>query len=147
MKNYNYNFVETERGIFDYIKIGNNSEKLIILPGLSDGLVEPTRLSSNNIQKSLYKMYNVFENEYEIYVISRKRNIERGSTIEDMADDYYFLFKEMNLEKINLMGISQGGMISQYLASKYPDIIKKMILVVTTPTSKYYTANLIKKWK
>lgn len=147
MKNYSYNSLETERGIFDFIKIGNNSEKLVIIPGLSDGLVEPTKLSSNNIQKAMYKMYNVYEDNYEIYVISRKRNLEEGTCIEDMADDYFSLFNLLNFQKINLMGVSQGGMISQYLAAKYPEIIKKLILVVTAPTSKYYTANLVKKWK
>ncbi|MGM0642093.1 MAG: alpha/beta fold hydrolase [Thermotogota bacterium] len=147
MKNYNYNFVETERGFFDFIKIGNNSEKLIIIPGLSDGLVEPTKLSSKNFQKSMYKMYNAFEDNYEIYVISRKRNLEKGISIEDMADDYFSLFNLLDFDKINLMGVSQGGMISQYLAAKYSKMIKKLILVVTTPTSKYYTANLVKKWK
>ncbi len=38
-------------------------------------------------------------------------------------------------EKINVCGISMGGMIAQQFALKHPEILKKLILLATTPKS------------
>ena len=50
----------------------------------------------------------------------------------DMADDIARLIQKLNLGKVNIIGASMGGMISQILAAKYPDLIEKVGLLFTS---------------
>ncbi len=52
--------------------------------------------------------------------------------LEDVADDLALLIKENHLAPINYVGLSQGGMIGIRLAAKYPDLVKKLILIGTS---------------
>ena len=58
-------------------------------------------------------------------------------SLEDLADDLYqlilYLFKCKRNIRINLLGLSMGGMIAQIFTIKYPQIISNLILVATTP--------------
>eukprot|EP01090_Pellita_catalonica_P008458 TRINITY_DN1929_c0_g1_i2.p1 TRINITY_DN1929_c0_g1~~TRINITY_DN1929_c0_g1_i2.p1 ORF type:complete len:262 (-),score=38.59 TRINITY_DN1929_c0_g1_i2:25-810(-) len=51
--------------------------------------------------------------------------------IETMADDIAFILSKLGIQRINLMGISMGGMIAQALALKIPSKINKLILGCT----------------
>ncbi len=52
-----------------------------------------------------------------------------GTTgIDDYADDAIALMDHLGLEKVNVVGLSIGGLISLSLASRYPDRIGRMVL-------------------
>lgn len=50
----------------------------------------------------------------------------------DMADDVALLIDHLGLGKVNILGASMGGMISQILAAKYPEKIEKVGLLFTS---------------
>jgi pimeloyl-[acyl-carrier protein] methyl ester esterase len=50
-----------------------------------------------------------------------------------LAEDFIHWFDALGLEKVNLLGWSLGGMIAQELAVRFPQRIKRLILVATTP--------------
>ncbi len=50
----------------------------------------------------------------------------------DMAEDSKRLIDTLGLQNVYLIGASMGGMISQILASRYPDKIKKLGLLFTS---------------
>ena len=59
-------------------------------------------------------------------------------TIADMADDVASVIKSLHLGRTHIVGISMGGMITQELAIRYPELMDKVVLVATTaggPTS------------
>jgi 3-oxoadipate enol-lactonase len=59
-------------------------------------------------------------------------------TIADMAEDVAGVIKNLNLGRTHIVGISMGGMISQELAIRHPELVDKLVLVATTaggPTS------------
>jgi 3-oxoadipate enol-lactonase len=57
----------------------------------------------------------------------------RGAyTLELLADDLFFLFKELKIDSAHYCGLSMGGMIGQTFALKYPGIFRTLTLADTT---------------
>lgn len=55
------------------------------------------------------------------------------NSIEQMADDAITFIKAMGLKQVDLFGFSMGGMISQEIVLKDPQLVRKMILAGTGP--------------
>ncbi len=53
-------------------------------------------------------------------------------TLIDMAEDTIKLIRKLKLNKVNLMGASMGGMISQIVSAQYPQEIANLILLFTS---------------
>ena len=53
-------------------------------------------------------------------------------TLELLADDLFFLLKELKIEKPHYCGLSMGGMIGQTFALKYPGVFRTLTLADTT---------------
>jgi pimeloyl-ACP methyl ester carboxylesterase len=54
-------------------------------------------------------------------------------TIEEMAKDAVGFIKAMGFKKVNLLGFSMGGFISQQIALDEPALVNKLMLVGTGP--------------
>jgi proline-specific peptidase len=55
-------------------------------------------------------------------------------TMELFADDLNILMQFLKIDKAHVLGCSLGGMIVQTFAINYPERIRKLILINTTPT-------------
>jgi len=53
-------------------------------------------------------------------------------TLEMLADDLFFLLKELKIGTTHYCGLSMGGMIGQTFALKYPGVFKTLTLADTT---------------
>jgi len=53
-------------------------------------------------------------------------------TLELLADDLFFLFKNLNIATAHFCGLSMGGMIGQTFALKYPGLFTTLTLADTT---------------
>ena len=53
-------------------------------------------------------------------------------TLDLLADDLYFLLKELKITATHFCGLSMGGMIGQTFALKYPGVFKTLTLADTT---------------
>ena len=58
---------------------------------------------------------------------------EPAKSIKQMADDAITFIQAKGFKKVDLFGFSMGGMISQEIALKQPQLIRKMILSGTGP--------------
>lgn len=58
---------------------------------------------------------------------------EPAKSIEQMADDTITFIQAKGFKKVDLFGFSMGGMISQEIVLKQPQLIRKMILSGTGP--------------
>jgi len=58
---------------------------------------------------------------------------EPAQSIEQMADDAISFIQAKGFKNVDLFGFSMGGMISQEIALKQPQLIRKMILSGTGP--------------
>jgi non-heme chloroperoxidase len=78
----------------------------------------------------------IFSENYRIVAFSRRlaqpnRNKASASdsTIENNAKDLEELIQQTTSPPINLVGHSYGGFIAAYLASKRPELIRKLVLI------------------
>lgn len=56
-----------------------------------------------------------------------------STSIEDMADDAIAFIKAKGFRQVDLFGFSMGGMISQEIVLKQPDLVRKIVLAGTGP--------------
>ncbi len=105
----------------DYIKFGSGKNNFVILPGLAIHSV----IGLADLIKDAYRD---FSQEYTVYVFDRAKDIDDGYTIRDMAKDTAEAMKSLGIQKADIFGASQGGMIALYLAVDYPKLVNKMIL-------------------
>ena len=124
-----------------YVSFGAGKKKLVVLPGLSDGL---TTVKGKAFILSF--PYQKFFGDYTVYMFSRKTNMPEGYSIRDMADDQALAMKALGIDRAYLLGVSQGGMIAQYIAIDHPELLKKLILGVTAPNANAVVRDTVTAW-
>ena len=132
---------EINESSMDYIRFGTGPQKLIILPGLGDGLqtVRGTALP-------MAFMYRVFARDYTVYAFSRKNQLPEGYTTRDMARDQSEAMAQLGIERADILAVSMGGMIAQHLAVDFPEKIGKLVLTVTCASPNPILRESIEEW-
>ena len=125
----------------DYISFGNGSKYLIMIPGLGDGLK-----TVKGMALPFSVMYKCFTEEYTVFSFSRKKKLEEGHSTKDMASDIAKAMELLDIPKADVLGVSQGGMISQYLAIYFPDKVNKLVLTVTISKPNDTVKSVIGSW-
>lgn len=63
-----------------------------------------------------------------------------------MADDVAFMMEQLHLRTADVFGMSQGGMIAQYLAINYSHLMRKLVLGVTASGQNGVMEKVICDW-
>ena len=124
-----------------YVSFGSGNKPLILLPGLSDGLATVKG-------KALFLAlpYRLFFNDFKVYMFSRKNDLPDNYTIREMAYDQAEAMRKLGIEKASIVGVSEGGMIAQYLAIDHADLIEKLVIAVSAPKANETIQAVIKLW-
>ncbi len=125
----------------DYIRFGTGKKFLIFIPGLGDGL---KTVSGTALPFSF--LYRKFSKDYTVYVFSRKNDLPENYATKQMADDLYVYMNHFQIDKADIVGVSQGGMIAQHLAIHYPQKVNKLILVVTLAQQNNIVNQTVTHW-
>ena len=125
----------------DYISFGTGKRVLIMIPGLGDGI-----MTVKGKALPFAWAYRTFAKEFTVYLFSRKNELEEGCSIRGMAKDLKFAMDKLGIQKADIMGVSQGGMIAEYMAIDYPEVINKLILVVTVGRQNECIQSNVKRW-
>ena len=126
----------------DYVTFGKGIQPLVIIPGLGDGLQ-----TVKGMAMPFSITYRVLAERYKIYVFSRINELRQGYTTRDMAADVAEAMETLNLDTAYVMGISQGGMIAQWLAVDFPERVQRLILTVTTAKPSQLARERIDHWQ
>ena len=124
---------------FDYISFGKGNKTLIMIQGLNTRGVKGASIP-------LAYMYRAFAKEYKVYLFERRPDIKTDITIRDMAADVAACMDRLGIKSADVLGVSQGGMIAQYLAIDRPDLVNKLVLAVTTARTNPKVEDAIEKW-
>ncbi|MBO4876649.1 MAG: alpha/beta hydrolase [Ruminococcus sp.] len=125
-----------------YASFGTGSRTVVVIPGLSDGL---TTVEGKALL--LIKPYLRYLSKYTVYMFSRKDPLPAGTDIRQMAEDQAEAMRILGIGKAYVTGVSQGGMIAQYLAADHPELVEKLALVVTAPCVNDTIRDNIERWK
>ena len=135
------NVIEIDDTTVNYISFGTGKKNLIIIPGLGDGLKTVKGLA---IPFSV--MYKMFSKKFKVYVFSRKNDLKEDYNTLDMAKDIKNILNKIGVEKSSVVGVSQGGMIAQHIAINYPDLVEKLVLVVTLSKQNKIVNERVSEW-
>lgn len=133
--------VKIENTEMYYAAFGKGKKNLVVLPGLSDGLA-----TVKGKALLLMPSYTKFLKDFTVYVFSRKNEMPEGYTIEQMAEDQVKAMCILGIDKACVLGVSQGGMISQYIAINHPELMDKLVLAVTAPNANNTLTESINTW-
>ena len=124
-----------------YAVFGTGKKNLIMIPGLGDGLRTDRKLAA------FYALlYGKLAKEYTVYVFSQKNVMPDRYSTRKMAKDMKEAMDILGIQKAYVVGVSLGGMISQHLASDYPECVEKLVLVVTSSKKNQYSQSCISGW-
>lgn len=137
-KNCSIKIEDTE---MDYITFGRGKKNLIMIPGLGDAIKTVKGLAT-----SFAIEYRKYAKDYMVYVFSRKNQMENGYSTRKMAKDLAETLKRLGISKAIFMGVSQGGMIAQYVAIDYPELVEKLVLAVTVSRPNETLKSVIGDW-
>ena len=131
--------LKTKSQEVDYVVFGKGSKPLMMIPGLNTRGVKGSG-------KMLAWMYRIFAKDFRVYVFDRKKDIPEGYTVREMADDLADAMDALGLKDAAVLGVSQGGMIGQYLAIDRPDLVERMALAVTLSKNNDTVVSAIESW-
>lgn len=123
----------------DYLVFGKGKKSLIMIQGLNTRGIKGAAYS-------LAYMYRMFAKEYTVYVFDRRPDVFEGITIRDFALDVAEAMDALGIKNADVLGVSQGGMIAQYLAIERPDLVNKMVLAVTLSENNDTVESVIHRW-
>ena len=89
------------------------------------------------------KIAGKLQNDFTVYAVD-SRNHGESTTTEDfsyetMAEDIYLFIKALDLEKVNVVGFSDGAIIALLLAMKHLECVQRMALLGANLTPEDFT--------
>ncbi len=134
-------FLTLATGEMDYIRFGSGKKTLVMIPGVGDGLK-----TVKGMALPFALLYRALCREYTVYAFSRGRELAPHMTTREMAEDLARAIKALNLSGAAVVGVSQGGMIAQWLAIDHPELVKRLVLTVTLARPNPIVRDVIARW-
>lgn len=122
-----------------YAKFGKGSKQLVMIPGLNI-------VDMNGTANNLAYFYRKFTKDFTVYVFDRRKWRDPCCTIRSMAEDVAAAMKTLNINQAYVVGVSQGGMIAQYLAAYHSELVKRLVLGVTAAKTNPLMIGAVDEW-
>ena len=125
-----------------YLQFGKGDKHLIMIPGLGDGLK-----TAEGMTLPVAYQYRAFAKaDYTVTLISRREPLPEGCTTRDMAADLAACMDLLSIPQADVLGVSQGGMIAQWLTIDHSEKVDKLILAVTAPNGNATLQDVVLRW-
>lgn len=116
-----------------YYEIHGDGEPLVLIVGLGTDISE-----WDGIIRWLAKKYKVLA--FDNRGAGRTDKPDAPYSMEMMADDTAGLMQTLGMQQAHILGVSMGGRIALAFSLRYPERVKKLVLVSTSARS-------IKNWR
>lgn len=110
-----------------YACIGNGTRNLVVFEGLDFRHRPPSTVMLRMGTAYL----RALTNSYRIYIVSRRPGLPHGYSLRDMSDDYAVMIENEMGGAADIIGVSTGGSIAQYFAIDHPNLVRRLVLVMT----------------
>ncbi len=139
MTKYTIDCITTDEFVMDYATFGDGEQAYVLLPGLSLLPVTP-------MAQAVAMQYRAFHKGYKVYLFDRKRDVQIGYTIAQMAEDTATAMKMLGIKDAYVMGCSQGGMMAQVMAATHPELVAKLVLCCTAAAPSKTAEKVVGRW-
>ena len=120
---------------------GRGEKPLVLLPGLGDGL-----RTVKGGAAAFALSYRTLAEGHTVYFLSRANELVERVTTRQMAADTAEAMELLGLAGADVAGVSQGGMIAQWLAVDRPDLVDRLVLTVTAARPNALSAGSLDRW-
>lgn len=131
--------VETESFSMDYMRFGQGQKILVILPGLSVQSVM-------GFADAIADAYLPLTDDFTVYVPDRRKNLPSAYSVHEMARDTAEALRVLGLDRVNLFGASQGGMMAMVIAMEHPELVDKLVLGSTAARMEKESYRTVERW-
>lgn len=104
-----------------YDVFGQGEKTMVILPGLS---LKSVMFSAEAVEAQ----YGSFTEKYTVYMFDVRKDIPDGYSLSDFAEDTAAVMTSLGIKDAYAFGASMGGMVSLMIASRYPELIKRLVV-------------------
>jgi pimeloyl-ACP methyl ester carboxylesterase len=125
------------------ITVGDGRRTLVVLPGLGDALGAAE--SSTLVRLVLRRYYRAFTDTHTVHVVSRPRALESGTTTQELAAGYAEVLDELG--PADVLGVSMGGLIAQYLGADHPERVERLVIAVAAFRLGSEGRRIVKRWR
>jgi pimeloyl-ACP methyl ester carboxylesterase len=129
----------TDRFEMEYTRVGSGPVPVVVIPGL---LIKSIVHSA----ASLPVPYKVFKEDFSLYFFDRKKDAAPGYSLQEMADDQAEALRALGLTDVTVYGVSQGGMIAQYMAIRHPELVNRLVLGSSTSRAEPLQLEAVGNW-
>ncbi len=112
-----------------FARAGAGSRVVLYIPGLSFTADVPTTKATARAWKAW--LGPIEQHDLSIVQVGRRADLAPGSSAADVADDYAAVIREQWGRAVAVMGISTGGGYAQFLASRHPELVERVIFGFT----------------
>ncbi len=131
--------VRTDGFEMEYARFGNGPRAMVVIPGLA---IKSVMKSAASLQVP----YKMFVEDFTLYFFDRRKDVEAGYSLEDMARDQVLAMQALGLKDVALYGVSQGGMVAQHIAATHPELVWKLVLGCSTSKPEPEQLKVIGEW-
>lgn len=118
---------------------GRGERPMVLLPGLS---LRP--LAGSGL--ALAHGFRLFDRDFRVYALDRRSDLPEGTTLEDLAEHTAEAMALLGVPRAAVLGVSQGGMIAQYLALNHPERVERLVLAVTASRLNDTLRGVVGQW-
>ena len=127
----------TVNGIQLYYEIKGDGPPLLIISGTGADLRNPRP------ENPTLNGFRVLR--YDQRGLGQTASPKGAYTMADYADDAAALLESLEIDRVNVIGISFGGMVAQHLVTRFPHKVKKLVLACTSPGGNNFSSFDLRK--
>src|SRR5687768_17872983 len=110
-----------------YAQLSNSGPALVVFTGSELEHQPPSWTAQQGFLVGLKRLTQ----NYSIYLMSRKPNLPKGYTAQDMSKDFAEMIRRDIGKPVHIMGMSSGGSSAMHLAVDHADLVDKLVLAMT----------------
>lgn len=134
-------------GCFDngmeYLRYGHGPRTALWLPG-GPGSELPEGLAAWLQGQQVRPLVDA---GFSVWIVTRRRHMPEGHTVADMAEDCARLIRDEFAGHIEVaVGVSYGGMISQYLAADHPETVGRVVVALSAVRITEWGRDVDERW-
>jgi pimeloyl-ACP methyl ester carboxylesterase len=129
------------RDRYPFVRFGAGPHTLVVLPGMALDNQVPGTLTARAYAYSFRQLART----HTVYVLQRGQGLPTAATTRDIADDYASILDD-EIGPARIMGLSTGGMVAQHLALSRPDLVERLVLVITAARLSPSGLQICRRW-
>lgn len=110
-----------------YAHLSDSGPALVIFTGSELEHMPPSKMTQQGFYIGMKRLLQ----QYSVYLMSRKPDLPKGYTAQDMSNDFAEMIRRDIGKPVHIMGMSSGGSSAMHLAVDHADLVDKLVLAMT----------------